>query len=817
MRKAAVPLFLLVLSQVVLAGINVIPLPDKIIQSNGFFEFTSKTIIASDANLEPLVKQMDEFLSPAFGFHLKQDKSASNNTVMLKLNDTLKNLGDEGYHLKIDPNVILIEACQPAGIFFGIQTLRQLLPTEVFSEKNVKNIKWQVPCVQIEDSPRFKWRGLHLDVARHFMPVEFVKKQIDLMAMYKLNRFHWHLTDDQGWRVEIEKYPLLIKVGAYRDKTRINGLDESVGKYDNSRYGGYYTREQIREVVKYAKDRFIEVVPEIEMPGHCSAAISAYPWLSCTEKQISIPGEGGVFTDVYCAGKESVFEFNQNVLNEIMELFPSKYIHIGGDEVSKDSWKKCENCQARIVSEKLKDEKELQCYFIKRIEKFLIANNRKLIGWDEILEGGLAPEATMMCWRDEKYAVEAVKQGHDVIMSPTSNCYFDYYQANPAREPFAGTARHFLPIEKVYKYNPVSDSIASEKRKHVLGVQANVWTEWMRTPQQIEYMTWPRVCALAEVGWTENNKKDFKSFQERLKKHQAILEQAGVNFFKEKDIAKPKDAIRFMTYNIDYGGEAGRTCEWYYKKKRMGYFVSNGERIDNIIDVIKRVNPDVVCLQECTGWADNDSRILKDVAMRLGMYGAVTPNRNKFKVALLSRFPMSNIHWLDDDNAFAHNIIYADITTGSGQAIMVASQHFGWWGDPKWKTYDANGQKESYIKQYNILLQEFASHKDKPFIIAGDFNHSYADNQFDQKSLYSGITGLGYTDCCFSVYKDYSRVLSGRQKEEIKVGPIDFVFVSPSLSKNIVDADIVYSVTAFEASDHLPVWADIVIKNRQEN
>ncbi len=797
-----VMVFMSLLSSSVLAGMDVIPLPNSVKQTeNCQFEFTPQTAIVADANLALQTKQLNEYLNSAFGFGLAADgKNASANKVVLKLNSELTTLGDEGYRLKVDANSITIEAQRPAGVFYAVQTLRQMLPA---------GTSRTIPCVEIEDRPRFSWRGLHLDVSRHFMPVEFIKKQLDLMALYKLNRFHWHLVDDQGWRIEIEKYPLLTQVGAWRDKTLIG--KEGGDKYDNTRYGGFYTKAQIREVVKYAKERNIEIVPEIEMPGHSSAAITAYPHLSCAEKQISVQGGNGIFKNVYCAGKEEVFEFNQDVLKEVIELFPYEYVHIGGDEVKKDEWKKCEKCQARIKSENLKDENELQSYFIKRIEKFLIANNRRLIGWDEILEGGLAPEATMMCWRDEKYAVEAAKQGHDVVMSPTSYCYFDYYQANPAREPFAGSPKHFLPLERVYSYNPAS-GFSSEQSRHILGVQANVWTEWMRTPKHVEYMTWPRACAIAEIGWTENNQKDFKNFKSRLEKHKAILQQLDVNYFKERDITKPKDVVRFMTYNILYGGAENRACDWYFRNSPMGFSVTNGNRIGNIIDIIKDVNPDILFLQECNGWADNDSAILKDVAKRLGMNGAVSTNRNRFKVAVLSKFPISNIHWLDDDNVLAHNIIYADVALEDGKTITIASQHFGWWGDPKWKTYDANQQKESYIRQYNEFVRHLEQNKDKQFVIAGDLNHTYEVSNFDQKPLYEVITGLGYVDCCFSIYKSYDRVTSCSSRSKERIGPIDFIFVSPSLSSSVVDADIVYSVQAFETSDHRPVWADISLK-----
>ncbi len=527
MLKNIISFLILVSFSAAFADVNVVPLPNyvQISDTNAFNIDSNTTIVASD-KLAAITKQLDGYLSPALGYHLAVKKNVHPNSICLGIVDD-NELGDEGYCLEVKTNGVSITANTSAGLFHGIQTLRQLLPYYIFSRDKISDVKWEIPCLVIRDVPQFRWRGMHLDVSRHFMSVEFVKKYIDLLAIHKMNRFHWHLTDDQGWRIEIKKYPKLTSVGAWRDKSQISPQRQPL-VYENKHYGGYYTQEQIRDVVQYAKERFIEVVPEIEMPGHCAASVAAYPELSCRGEEGSVMTKWGSTLDVYCPGKEEVFNFNQNVLAEVMQLFPYEYIHIGGDEVRKNRWRECPLCHARMKQESLQDVNELQSYFIKRIEKFLTTNNRKLIGWDEILEGGLAPEATMMCWRDAKYAVEAVRQGHDVVMSPTSHCYFDYYQGDKAIEPLAFD--RFLPLSKVYDYNPVPAELTAEQVRHVLGVQANLWTEFVPTQKQAEYMAYPRGCALSEVGWTQPEKKNYDNFLLRLHEHLKRLDSYDWNY-----------------------------------------------------------------------------------------------------------------------------------------------------------------------------------------------------------------------------------------------------------------------------------------------
>lgn len=423
----------------------------------------------------------------------------------------------EAYTLTSSKKGIVIRGNTARGVFYGIQTLLQLLPPEVYSSAGlIKSSGIKVPQVDIQDEPRYRWRGMHLDVGRHFYSVEFIRKYIDMLAMHKMNVFHWHLTEDQGWRIEIKKYPKLTEIGSIRKNA------------DGTTYGGFYTQAQIKEVVAYAASRFIDVMPEIEMPGHSVAALAAYPELSCTGGPFEVRTAWGVSDDVYCAGKETTFAFVQDVLTEVIALFPFRYLHIGGDECPKDRWAKCTDCQKRMKAEGLKDEMQLQSYFIRRIEKFLISNNRSLVGWDEILEGGLAPEATVMSWRGVAGGIEAARQGHDVIMSPNSYCYFDHYQGDPRFEPkaFGG----YLTLEKVYSYEPTPEELNAQEAKHILGAQANVWTEYISTEKQVEYMALPRMSALAEVVWTPKVLLDYEKFLHRMERQYQRFDAMKLNY-----------------------------------------------------------------------------------------------------------------------------------------------------------------------------------------------------------------------------------------------------------------------------------------------
>lgn len=488
-------------------AITVIPRPLRIETGEGVFAIHPGTSIVVDSNLEEagrVGKYLAGVLSAPTGFDIGIAENAGTDCIILTTSDADPGLGTEGYELTVNRNSVVVRAHGPAGLFYGVQTIRQLLPAAVEYRKPAENTQWTIPCLRIEDKPRYSWRGLMLDVCRHFMPVESVKRFIDLMAMFKLNTFHWHLTEDQGWRIEIKKYPRLTETGSRRIE-------------DGKPYGGFYTQDEICDVVQYAEERSITVVPEIELPGHAMAALAAYPEYSCTGGPFSVPATWGVFQDVYCAGNDAAFSFIEDILGEVFDLFPSKFIHIGGDECPKDRWKTCPKCQERIKAEGLTDEHELQSYFIRRIEKFLNSNGRRLIGWDEILEGGLAPNATVMSWRGVDGGIAAARQGHDVVMSPTSHCYFDY--------PYDS-----ISTEKVYSYEPVPEELTEEEAAHILGAQANIWTECIPDQSRVDYMTFPRALALSEVVWTSAELRDWNCFEQRLAEQIKRLGILGVNY-----------------------------------------------------------------------------------------------------------------------------------------------------------------------------------------------------------------------------------------------------------------------------------------------
>jgi len=513
--------------------IVILPKPVLMEQHNGVFKLDNTTGIHVTDNpaLNETARLFVEMIGVATGFEPAIDNNTSaSGGIILELTDTGL-AGDESYILEVDRRKIHILSSSPAGIFYGIQTVRQLLPPEFESQEPVKGISWDIPCLRIEDYPVFEWRGMHLDVSRHFFPVEFIKRYIDLIAMHKMNTFHWHLVDDQGWRIEIRKYPRLTGIGAWRvdheDKPWNAREPQKPGEV--ATYGGFYTQDEIKDIVKYAADRYVTIVPEIEMPAHVSSALAAYPQYSCTGNPITVP-PGGLWplTDIYCAGKDETFEFLEDILTEVMELFPSEYIHVGGDEANKTEWKKCPDCQRRIKEEGLKDEAELQSYFIKRIEKFLSANNRKLIGWDEILEGGLAPGAAVMSWRGMEGGIEAARSGHQVVMSPGTHCYFDYYQGDPSTEPraFGG----YITLKKVYSFNPVPEYLNEDEAKYIMGAQANLWTEYIHTGDHAEYMVLPRMTALSEALWLPQDRLDWEDFSRRIYSFFKRFEIMGFNY-----------------------------------------------------------------------------------------------------------------------------------------------------------------------------------------------------------------------------------------------------------------------------------------------
>lgn len=514
------------------ATVSIIPQPQKCVEKRGHFTVNDQTIIvlpSEDPDMLNAVSVWNELLTTAAGFKLQTTTAASrkSNIIACSLNNKLAN--DEAYKLKITKGAIHIEAKTAKGIFYAFQSLRQLMPSSIESPQQVQNVAWQVPCAVIEDAPAFGYRGMMLDVARHFKSKEFVKRYIDLMAFHKLNTLHWHLTDDQGWRIEIKKYPKLTTVGGFRNQTLIGHGGKRPFKWNIERYGGFYTQEDIKEVLEYANKRFVEVIPEIEMPGHSVAALTAYPQFSCSGGPFEVEGRWGVFNDIFCS-KEPTFTFLQEILDEVVALFPSQYIHIGGDEAPKVRWKRCAACQERIAQNNLPDEAHLQSYFINRIEKYLNGKGKKIIGWDEILEGDISKTATIMSWRGEKGGIQAAKNGHDVLMTPNSHCYFDKYHHDPKAEPLA--IGGLLSVEKVYSYHPIPKELTAEQAERVKGVQANMWSEYMPSDSHTESMAYPRAAALAEVAWTLQENKDFTSFASRLQNILSHYDVMGVNYFK---------------------------------------------------------------------------------------------------------------------------------------------------------------------------------------------------------------------------------------------------------------------------------------------
>ena len=499
----------------------IIPQPVKADILAGSFELNESTIISVNCDEALLdAKIFNEYLKDLYGFVLKIENNSRQKNNIIHLEKIIKaDISPNSYEIAMTPDEIKISGEE---VNYGLQSLKQLL----FNKTGKGFI---VPCVHIIDYPRYSYRGMHLDCARHFFPKEFVKKYIDILVTYKMNYFHWHLTDDQGWRIEIKKYPKLTEVGAWRKGILTGRYKDKSRGTDTVLYGGYYTQEDIKEIVKYASDRHITVIPEIEMPGHALAALSAYPELSCTGGKMDAAREWGVFEDIFCP-KDETFKFLEDVLSEVVELFPGQYIHIGGDEAPKDRWQKCPNCQELIKKEGLKDEAELQSYFIRRIEKFINSKGKSIIGWDEILQGGLAPNATVMSWRGTEGGIEAAKQNHNVIMTPGEYCYFDHYQGDPRTEPIA--IGGYTTIEKVYSFEPTLRELTIEQQKYILGAQANVWTEYIIEPEKVEYMVFPRICALAEVLWTPAEKKNYSDFKDRLKKHFEILDLMKINYSK---------------------------------------------------------------------------------------------------------------------------------------------------------------------------------------------------------------------------------------------------------------------------------------------
>ncbi|RGN34341.1 glycoside hydrolase family 20 protein [Bacteroides oleiciplenus] len=516
------------------ANYQVIPLPQEVsLTQTTPFKLNENVLIAypeSNTLLQRNAEFLSEYIQQSTGYAPKTKAIAAGeqvkNAITLGLAPGIAN--KEGYVLTTTPEGISINGQTENGVFYGIQTLRKSIPAEA------KGATILIPAGEIKDEPRFSYRGMHLDVSRHFFPLEFMKKYIDLLALHNMNTFHWHLTDDQGWRIEIKKYPKLTEVGSQRSHTVIG---RNTQEYDNTPYGGFFTQEEAKEIVKYAQERYITVIPEVDLPGHMLAALAAYPELGCTGGPYEVCPRWGIFEDVLCVGNDETMQFLEDVMAEIVEIFPSKYVHIGGDEAPRTRWEKCPKCQARIKAEGLKADKNhtaedrLQSYCMTRIEEFLNSKGRQIIGWDEILDGDVAPNATVMSWRGMEGGIKAAQLGHDVIMTPTSFCYFDYYQTADTQDEPLGIGG-YVPIEKVYSLEPVPAALTEEQSRHILGAQANLWTEYIHSSEHVEYMILPRMAALAEVQWTQPEKKDFKDFTKRLARLMKFYQRDGFNYAK---------------------------------------------------------------------------------------------------------------------------------------------------------------------------------------------------------------------------------------------------------------------------------------------
>jgi hexosaminidase len=496
---------------------HVIPAPRTLEPSAGLLSFVGKTEVRSDLASRPVAeilgRTLDELADASVRVTERENPDPrADRVVILSVDESIT--AAEGYSLRVTDDGVLISSNTERGAFYAVQTIRQLLML----------YGGVLPRLSIQDDPEFSWRGVHLDVARHFFDVSFVERVLDMMALYKFNVFHWHLTEDQGWRVQIDGYPQLTKVGAYRDE-------------DGKSYGGYYTKDQIRRVVDYAAERYIQVVPEIEMPGHAQAALAAYPELGCTGEPVDVRNQWGISKEILCAGKEEVFEFLEGVLSEVIELFPSPYVHIGGDEVPKDRWQECERCRQRIEQEGLKDEKALQSYFIKRIETYLNSKGRRLIGWDEILEGGLPPNAMVMSWRGTSGGTQAANKGHDVIMTPQKSTYFNLKQRKGEDEP--GVPKENAPIvdlRTVHRFSPVPSQMKEENARQILGGEAALWTEFVEDEKTAEYLYQPRLAAMAEALWSSREERDYREFCKRLHGHAAIFDSLGWNYHRSDDV-----------------------------------------------------------------------------------------------------------------------------------------------------------------------------------------------------------------------------------------------------------------------------------------
>ncbi|WP_103070616.1 beta-N-acetylhexosaminidase [Aquimarina sediminis] len=663
--------------------ISIIPKPEMVKCNPGVFVFNKNTkfSISEDVQKEAAQVLINKFRTVA-GWDLSIVKeNPKDNYVAFVMNKDLKR---EAYELVVTKDKVTITASDMGGFLYGIQSVRQLLPTAIESQKLVENITWEIPNVEISDSPRFQWRGLMLDISRHFFGKEYIKEVIDGLAMHKMNVLHLHLVDDQGWRIEIKKYPKLTEIGGWRvDQENLHwNARLPVKSEDKGTYGGFLTQEELKEIVKYAQSRNVEVIPEIEMPAHVSSAIAAYPHLSCFEKPIGVPS-GGVWpiTDIYCAGKESTFTFLEDVLVEVIKIFPSKYIHIGGDEATKTNWEKCPYCQKRIKDENLENVEELQSYFVKRMEKFINSHGKKLVGWDEILEGGLAPDATVMSWRGVKGGLEAAAQGHDVVMTPGTHCYFDHYQGPQNEEPLA--IGGYTPLSKVYQFDPVVDTMTEEEAGHVLGGQANLWSEYIPTQKQSQYMIYPRLAALSETVWSTKESRNWDDFSSRIVTMFKRYDYQGINYARSSYLITPKTNtdIQQKTVTLSLQNE--------YSNADIRYVLDNEKLEENALNY---KNPIV---------------LTKTTSVTASLFKNDTPVGKVFTDTIT--FHKGVAHKVE------YGIPYSDKYTGTGESTLVntlrGSKNFH------------DGQWQAWLKKDMEVIVDLNSEETVKQVIVGALEH----------------------------------------------------------------------------------------------
>lgn len=698
--------------------IVLIPEPSEVIIKDGVFEFNSETrFVITNEKHKTIVQQLTSKFASAAGFKPQiVSKPPEKNYIVLNSDDEL---GKESYTLNVSTNTIEVKAGDYSGFVYAIETIRQLLPPEIENQKEQPDSKWFIPNLEINDSPRYPWRGLMLDVSRHFFDKEYIMKSIDRMALFKLNTLHLHLVDDQGWRIEIKKFPKLTEVGAFRvnqEEKHWNAREKNKSA-DKATFGGFYTQEDIKEIVAYATQKGITVVPEIEMPAHVMSALAAYPEFSCFEDAISVPS-GGVWpiTDIYCPGKEKTFEFLQDVLLEVMDLFPSKYIHVGGDEATRTNWEKCPHCQKRMKSEGLKNTEELQSYMIKRMERFISSKGRILLGWDEILEGGLAPGATVMSWRGIKGGWEASKEGHDVVMTP-STVYLNQYQGEPDYEPIAFGG--YEPLRKVYHFDPVVDSMSVEQKKHILGSQANLWSEFVTTTQESEYMLYPRVPALAEALWTPKKKKDWNRFSKKIPSLFKRFDAMGITY------ARSAYAVTATSKLHDDGSiEVNLNNEFPESEIR---FTRNGEQLNNasqLYDQSLKFNNATILKAAVF----NNGEIVGDTLEKTFNFHKAVGKKVTYEPLYTERYQgtgannmvnvlrgSKNFHdgqwqaWLEDD---------AEITMDLEKNTQISSVAIG--------SMENQGSGIYYPTQVRVLVSD----DDKSYSLVGETNHIFKDNGY---------------------------------------------------------------------------------------